>query len=67
MAENDAVDVIRRYLEDAIAAEKSFETQLRGFSREGDNPMVQRLFAEHADETKFQYELLTRRLHGAHV
>jgi ferritin-like metal-binding protein YciE len=62
MAENDAVDVIRRYLEDAIAAEKSFETQLRGFSREGDNPMVQRLFAEHADETKFQYELLTRRL-----
>lgn len=62
MAQNDPAEVIRRYLEDAIAAEKSFETQLRGFSREGDNQTVQRLFAEHADETKTQYERLTQRL-----
>lgn len=36
MAET-AIDVIKRYLVDAIAAEKSFETQLDTFSKEGDN------------------------------
>jgi ferritin-like metal-binding protein YciE len=54
--------IIVRYLEDAIAAEKSFETQLEGFSKEGDDAAVQNLFAQHARETKAQYEQLTRRL-----
>jgi ferritin-like metal-binding protein YciE len=55
-------DVIRRYLEDAIAAEKSFETQLLGFSEQGDDEEVRSLFAAHAEETRSQYGRLTRRL-----
>jgi ferritin-like metal-binding protein YciE len=61
MAET-SVDVIKRYLQDAIAAEKSFETQLEGFSKEGDDTVVQSLFRQHAAETKQQYERLTARL-----
>lgn len=61
MAETSA-DVIKRYLEDAIAAEKSFETQLQGFSKEGDNEAVKSAFHQHALETRNQYERLTARL-----
>jgi ferritin-like metal-binding protein YciE len=53
---------IRRYLEDAIAAEKSFETQLEGFAKEASLPEVQNMFQQHAAETKTQYQLLTSRL-----
>lgn len=53
---------INRYLEDAIAAEKSFETQLRGFAEEATNPKARSLFEQHAEETKQQYEALTARL-----
>jgi ferritin-like metal-binding protein YciE len=53
---------IPRYLEDAIAAEKSFETQLRGFSDESPFAEVKAAFLTHADETKAQYERLTARL-----
>jgi len=53
---------IQRYLEDAIAAEKSFETQLRGFAKEASSPQVQSMFTKHADETRTQYEQLTSRL-----
>lgn len=62
MADTNATDIINRYLEDAIAAEKSFETQLQGFSKEGDDTVVQELFHQHALETKSQYERLTVRL-----
>ena len=55
-------EVLARYLENAIAAEKSFETQLLGFSKEAEDPTVQALFRQHAQETKEQYSLLTRRL-----
>ncbi len=55
-------DVIKRYLEDAIAAEKSFETQLQGFAKEGDNETVKSAFHQHALETRTQYERLTARL-----
>lgn len=55
-------DILKQYLEDAIAAEKSFETQLQGFSKEGDNSAVQAMFAQHAEETRIQYERLTSRL-----
>ncbi len=55
-------DVIRRYLEDAIAAEKSFETQLEDFAREGDDEEIKAMFSIHAAETRRQYERLTARL-----
>lgn len=61
MAET-SVEVIKRYLVDAIAAEKSFETQLEGFSKEGDNQAAQNAFRIHAQETRRQYERLTARL-----
>ena len=55
-------DILIRYLEDAIAAEKSFESQLLGFSKEVEDATVQALFQQHADETREQYTLLTQRL-----
>jgi ferritin-like metal-binding protein YciE len=61
MAET-AVDIVKRYLQDAIAAEKSFETQLEGFSKEGDDSEAKAAFAQHARETRSQYERLTARL-----
>ena len=57
-----STDVIKRYLQDAIAAEKSFETQLQGFSKEGDHGEVKAAFHQHAVETRRQYERLTARL-----
>jgi ferritin-like metal-binding protein YciE len=55
-------EVLARYLEDAIAAEKSFETQLLGFSKEVESPTVQAMFRQHAEETRQQYTMLTQRL-----
>lgn len=55
-------EVIKRYLEDAIAAEKSFETQLDAFSKEGDNLEARGVFAHHSLETKSQYQRLEMRL-----
>lgn len=57
-----AREVLARYLQDAIAAEKSFETQLIGFSEEVEDSTVRTLFRQHAQETKEQYTLLTQRL-----
>ena len=49
MADNhDPKVIVRRYLQDAIAAESSFETQLRSFAKEGDDVTVQELFRQHA-------------------
>ena len=62
MATQSATDLIKAYLEDAIAAEKTFETQLRGFAKEGNDPTVQSMFERHANETRIQYERLTERL-----
>lgn len=61
MAETSA-DVIKRYLQDAIAAENSFETQLNGFAKEGDNEAAKSAFQQHAVETHNQIERLTARL-----
>jgi ferritin-like metal-binding protein YciE len=55
-------DIVVRYLEDAIAAEKSFETQLLGFSKEVENTAVEAMFRQHAEETKVQYTELTQRI-----
>ena len=62
MATEKAVRFIKSHLQDAIAAEKSFETQLRGFASEGSSDQIHELFLQHADETRRQYERLTRRL-----
>ncbi len=61
MAETSA-DVVRRYLDNAIAAEKSFETQLRDSAKEDENGAAKRAFEQHALETKKQHERLTARL-----
>ncbi len=51
------------YLQDAVAAEKTFEAQLRDFAGfNGDDDEVQSLFAAHADETRVQRERLVARL-----
>jgi len=57
-----STEVIKRYLDDAIAAEKSFESQLRSFAGEGDDEEVRGLFERHADETRRQHERLAARL-----
>jgi ferritin-like metal-binding protein YciE len=62
MAHTKSLEVLQDYLQDAIAAEKSFESQLSGFAKEGNDAEVQQMFAQHASETKQQYEALTRRL-----
>lgn len=53
---------ITRYLVDAIAAEKSFETQLKGFAEESTDSEARAAFNTHAEQTRFQYEDLTKRL-----
>ena len=55
-------DVIRGYLQAAIAAETSVETQFRAFAQEGDDEEVRASFAEHADETRRQYDRLNSHL-----
>jgi ferritin-like metal-binding protein YciE len=55
-------ETLRRYLADAIAAEKVFEGQLRTFANEGDDEEVQFLFADHADETREHTERLKAQL-----
>lgn len=62
MANETPKEVISRYLEDAIAAERNFEDQLIGMSKEADLPEVKQLFAKHAEETRRQHERLTARL-----
>ena len=55
-------EVLRRYLDDAVAAEKGFETQLRSFAEEGDDSEVQQAFAEQARRTSSHVVQLTARL-----
>jgi ferritin-like metal-binding protein YciE len=50
-------EILIAYMQDAIAAERGFETQLRAFAAEADDGRVQRLFAEH-EETRAQRERL---------
>jgi ferritin-like metal-binding protein YciE len=56
-----ANEALARYLEDAIAAESSFETQLCSSSDEVEDLTVKALFRERAEETKQQYTSLTQR------
>ncbi|HZP05148.1 MAG TPA: DUF892 family protein [Terracidiphilus sp.] len=59
---NDGRQRINTYLTDAIAAEKSFESQLNGFAKETEASQAAALFERHAIETRNQYEKLTARL-----
>lgn len=61
MAESSA-DVVRRYLEDAITAEKSLEAQLTGFAAEAESAGAKQIFERHASETRSQHERLAARL-----
>jgi len=61
MAET-SVDVIKRYLQDAIAAEKTFEMQLQEFAKESGNEAAKSAFHERALQTRNQHERLTTRL-----
>ncbi len=64
METRDTVEVIKDYLQDAIAAEKSFETQLRAFAQASQNEHdIRQLFEQHADETRSQHQALTERLY----
>ncbi len=62
MAESSP-DVIKRYLDDAVAAEKSSETQLHRSEKEANDESTKALFHELSLEAKRQYERLTARLH----
>jgi ferritin-like metal-binding protein YciE len=62
MATENSRDILTRYFEDAIAAERTFEDQLRAFANSGDQEEAHELFRTHADETKTQYERLETRL-----
>ena len=63
MQTQDAVEVIKDYLQDAIAAEISFETQLRLFAEDAHHQSeVRQIFEQHADETRDQHQALTERL-----
>lgn len=59
---NTQLHLIQTYLADAIAAESSFESQLRNFASEGDDDEVKAAFANHADELSRQRQRLTQRL-----
>jgi ferritin-like metal-binding protein YciE len=62
MPNESSVEILKRYLQDAIASEQNFESQLKSFSHQGDQVAVQKLFAEHAEQTKSHHERLTARL-----
>ena len=61
MAESSG-DVVKRYLEDAIAAEKSFERQLLEFAKDSDYGPAKAAFQQHALEIRHQHERLLARL-----
>jgi ferritin-like metal-binding protein YciE len=62
MAKESSREIIVRYLQDAIAAERNFESQLRTFAKIGDQLEAKRVFEQHAEETRHQHERLTARL-----
>jgi ferritin-like metal-binding protein YciE len=62
MAQQTPNDVICRYLEDAIAAEKNFENTLRANAKEAEYAECRALFEQHAEETHSQWQRLETRL-----
>lgn len=53
------VDRINRYLEDAISAERNFESALSSFGKAGEQIAVQELFSAFSAKAKTQHERLT--------
>jgi ferritin-like metal-binding protein YciE len=60
--QENPVNMIKRYLQDAIAAERSFELQFRSFANDTRQSDLKDLFLHHADETRRHGERLTARL-----
>lgn len=57
-----STELIKRYLQDAIAAEKGFEIQLNGFGKDSDDEAAKAVFQKHVSETRGHVERLTRRV-----
>ncbi len=57
-----SIEVIRDSLQEAATAAASLASQLRAFSKEGDDEEVQSMFALHADKTGTQHGRLAGRL-----
>jgi ferritin-like metal-binding protein YciE len=60
-----SAQLLRSYLEDAIAAEKAFASRLREFSLEGDDDDVKAAFAAAAEQAAVHSGQLTERLQSA--
>jgi len=57
-----ALEVIAQYLNQAISAERSFETQFRSCAKDGDDAEVQSFFAASADRASVHAQALGTRL-----
>lgn len=62
MATEKAVRFIREHLQDAIAAEKAFETQFRGFIGENTSGESNRIFSQCIEDSRRHSQQLTHRL-----
>ena len=62
MTAESSTGVMRRYLQDAIAAESSYETQFRAFATGSTDEEVNTLFATQAEDTASHCLSLTARL-----
>jgi ferritin-like metal-binding protein YciE len=62
MTRERPMDVIKRYLNEAIALKKNSEIELRRFAKKAIRSDMRDLFTAHAEETKSQYERLAARL-----
>lgn len=62
MATEKAVRFIREHLQDAIAAEKAFETQFRALSDDANNDQLRHILAQAAESARRDQERLARRL-----
>lgn len=60
MAES-AVQLLARYLDDSVTAERNCEKQLRSFAEQGDDSEVQAAFRSLAEQTRTHCQRLTRR------
>jgi len=61
-ADESARETVRRYIQDAEAAEENFEDALDGFSKAGEQSEVQTLLANMSRKAKTQHERLAVRL-----
>lgn len=62
MTDATAQQILREYLENAIAAVEAFAKRLREFATEGDDQEAQLAFADHADESSLITDRLKARL-----